>query len=123
VIEGSELLHTGAGTSSTGGYVHLYGPTGENTLNAKNNYAIVLEDQEKWEDAERMFMEVIEGQTAALGADHAETLMTKGNYAGVLQASTSQQLRRSLPRVTATAFLKVTSSSAAIGASGAPGGF
>ena len=38
----------------------------------------------KLEEAGRILKEVIAGETAALGANHESTLMTKGGYAIVL---------------------------------------
>ena len=46
--------------------------------------ASLLQQQGKLEEAAALWLEVIEGQTAALGANHASTLLTKANYAGVL---------------------------------------
>ena len=61
------------------GYEALEGLAGEGTLKAMHGYAIVLQDQGKLEEAGRVNREVIEGKTATFGANHDETLKTKGN--------------------------------------------
>jgi len=38
------------------------------------------------EEAGTLMLEVTEGFTASLGANHAETLQTKGTYAGMLNS-------------------------------------
>ena len=60
------------------GYEALEGLAGEGTLKAMHGYAIVLQDQGKLEEAGRVNREVIE-KTETFGANHEETLKTKGN--------------------------------------------
>ena len=59
-------------------------------------YASVLKNQGKLQEAERVYREVIERKTAALGAGHLETLNTKYNLGALLLDSGDRVLARPL---------------------------
>jgi len=61
------------------------GSTGMGSLPAKGNYALVLSDQGKLEEAAKLYREMDDVLTASLGAGHWQTLMAKSGYAIVLQ--------------------------------------
>ncbi|KAK1776002.1 hypothetical protein QBC45DRAFT_333938 [Copromyces sp. CBS 386.78] len=46
-----------------------------------NNLASTYKNQGWWEEAEKLFVQVIETYKAKLGADHPSTLMSMGNLA------------------------------------------
>ena len=50
-----------------------------------NNLANVLREQGKWQKAEEMHTEVLEGMSRVLGQDHKHTLSSMSNLASVLQ--------------------------------------
>ena len=51
----------------------------------KNNYADNLDSQKRYYEAEKLYLEVIQGREAILGPNHSETLLTKRNYAITLE--------------------------------------
>ena len=63
------------------GQTAALGANHASTLGTKGNYAIVLKQQGKLEEADRVYREVIVGKTAAPGAGHTSTLRTKGKSA------------------------------------------
>jgi hypothetical protein len=56
-------------------------------LMSMNNLAGVLRDQGKYNEAEQMRREVVEGQERVLGKEHPYTLMSMNNLALVLSGS------------------------------------
>ncbi|CAG7730155.1 unnamed protein product [Allacma fusca] len=63
----------------------VLGPEHPNTLTTKESIADVLESQEKYGKAYRIYNEVLEVRNRILGPENADTLATKYNIAGVLE--------------------------------------
>ena len=62
---------------------HLW-PNHEDTLEAKNNNAVTLQNLGRHEEAEKLLLEVIQGWEKLHGHSHESTLRTKSNYARTL---------------------------------------
>jgi tetratricopeptide (TPR) repeat protein len=54
----------------------IFGPTGHATLRAANNLAIVLEKQNRFEDALSLLLSCLEAYTDSIGPDHPDTINT-----------------------------------------------
>lgn len=54
------------------------------TLTARHNWASVVAEQRRWEEAEAGFRDVLKGQRRVLGNDHPDTLATRHNLAWVM---------------------------------------
>ena len=65
--------------------IDLQGPEHKDTLNTNRKLAWILEDQGKFEEALKLFENVLEGQTRTLGLDHTDTLLTTKGLASVLR--------------------------------------
>jgi tetratricopeptide (TPR) repeat protein len=57
-----------------------------NTLATKNNLAALYNAQRKYDQAESLYKEALDGQSAKLRADHPDTLASKINLALLYQA-------------------------------------
>ncbi len=63
------------------------GPQHTDTLTAKNNLAVLLENLGERDEARRLFEEVIKGRTTLYGPQHTHTLKAKMGLAVLLKAS------------------------------------
>jgi tetratricopeptide (TPR) repeat protein len=57
------------------------GPDHRATLTTKHNLGALYKAQGKYDQAERLYLAVLEKRTATLGTDHPDTLATKNNLA------------------------------------------
>lgn len=62
-----------------------FGPVHPNTLQAQNNFAVLLEERQQFDEAERLHQEVLQKCERSLGQEHRDTLSSKFNLA-VLRA-------------------------------------
>ena len=62
----------------------VLGPQHPGTLVAMSTLAMVLNDEKRFADAEKLYREVLEAQRQTLGPEHASTLLTMGNLGFVL---------------------------------------
>ncbi|KAK3394971.1 Tetratricopeptide repeat-domain-containing protein [Podospora didyma] len=51
------------------------------TLTSMGNLALTYGNQGRWEEAEKLFVQVMETSKTKLGADHPDTLMSMNNLA------------------------------------------
>ena len=61
------------------GFTAKLGADHVDTIRAKMNLAILLDDQGQTDEAQAMYLEVIAGFTAKLGAEHVDTITAKMN--------------------------------------------
>ena len=59
----------------------VLGPTHPDSLKSKGNYALTLKCLNRFEEAEKLQLEVIKNAEEILGSLHPDTITLKGNYA------------------------------------------
>lgn len=72
--------------SALSGFRALAGRDDPNTLLVQRNYGWALHEAERYDEAEGQLKEAYALQSARLGPDHAETLITLNHWAGVVRA-------------------------------------
>jgi tetratricopeptide (TPR) repeat protein len=63
------------------GFTALGGPRHQETLRAQGNYAALLSDQGRWQEAAELQRELVASMVMAFGVDHRSTVISKYNLA------------------------------------------
>ncbi|MCB1183587.1 serine/threonine protein kinase [bacterium] len=75
------------GRRALAGYLAVLPADHPSVANAKDQLASILEQQERWDEAETLYREAYEALRASLGPDHRDVGTTANNFAGMLRKS------------------------------------